>query len=53
MALASVAGPLKPSDLVSKHWPAFAAGGKEGVTVEHLLLHTSGLTADAVETMTQ
>jgi serine-type D-Ala-D-Ala carboxypeptidase len=39
-------GKLKPSDLVSKHWPKFAAGGKEKVTVEHLLLHTSGLTAD-------
>jgi CubicO group peptidase (beta-lactamase class C family) len=39
-------GKLKPDDLVSKHWPAFAAGGKEHVTVGHLLLHTSGLTAD-------
>jgi CubicO group peptidase (beta-lactamase class C family) len=39
-------GKLKPSDLVSKHWPEFAASGKEKVTVEHLLLHTSGLTAD-------
>ncbi|HSQ54903.1 MAG TPA: serine hydrolase domain-containing protein [Gemmata sp.] len=39
-------GKLKPSDLVSKHWPAFAAIGKDKVTVEHLLLHTSGLTAD-------
>jgi CubicO group peptidase (beta-lactamase class C family) len=40
------AGKLDPSDKVSKHWPEFAANGKEGVTVEHLLLHTSGLTAD-------
>lgn len=39
-------GKLKPDDLVSKHWPAFGANGKEKVTVEHLLLHTSGLTAD-------
>ncbi|HEY1191287.1 MAG TPA: serine hydrolase domain-containing protein [Gemmata sp.] len=39
-------GKLKPDDLVSKHWPAFAANGKDKVTVEHLLLHTSGLTAD-------
>ena len=39
-------GKLKPEDLVSKHWPEFAASGKEKVTVEHLLLHTSGLTAD-------
>jgi CubicO group peptidase (beta-lactamase class C family) len=39
-------GKLKPDDLVSKHWPEFAASGKEKVTVEHLLLHVSGLTAD-------
>ena len=39
-------GKLKPSDLVSKHWPAFAANGKDKVTIEQLLLHTSGLTAD-------
>ena len=39
-------GKLKFSDPVAKHWPAFAANGKEGVTLEHLLLHTSGLTAD-------
>jgi CubicO group peptidase (beta-lactamase class C family) len=37
---------LKLSDTVGKHWPAFAANGKEDVTIEHLLLHTSGLTAD-------
>jgi CubicO group peptidase (beta-lactamase class C family) len=39
-------GKLKPEDRVSKHWPAFAANGKNDVTVKHLLLHTSGLTAD-------
>lgn len=39
-------GKLKPEDLVSKHWPAFAANGKDKVTVEHLLCHTSGLIAD-------
>ena len=39
-------GKLVPSDLVSKHWPAFAANGKDKVTVEHLLLHTSGLIPD-------
>src|SRR5207249_3822072 len=39
-------GKLKPDDLVSKHWPAFAANGKDKVTVEQLLLHTSGLLAD-------
>jgi uncharacterized protein YbbC (DUF1343 family)/CubicO group peptidase (beta-lactamase class C family) len=39
-------GQLKLSDPIAKHWPAFAANGKESVTVEHCLLHTSGLTAD-------
>jgi CubicO group peptidase (beta-lactamase class C family) len=37
---------LKPEDKVAKHWPAFAANGKEDVTVAQLLLHTSGLTPD-------
>ena len=41
-------GKLKSDDLVSKHWPEFAANGKDKVTVEHLLLHTSGLIADNV-----
>lgn len=39
-------GKLKPADLVSKHWPEFAANGKDTVTIAHLLLHTSGLIAD-------
>ncbi|MBX9582721.1 MAG: beta-lactamase family protein [Gemmataceae bacterium] len=39
-------GKLKLDDPVAKHWPAFAANGKEAVTVGQLLLHTSGLTAD-------
>jgi CubicO group peptidase (beta-lactamase class C family) len=39
-------GKLKPGDRVGKHWPEFAANGKDDVTIEHLLLHTSGLTAD-------
>ncbi|QJW97357.1 serine hydrolase domain-containing protein [Frigoriglobus tundricola] len=46
VALLIQRGKLKPSDRVSEHWPAFAANGKDKVTVEHLLLHTSGLTAD-------
>src|SRR5262249_2083551 len=37
---------LALSDKVSKHWPEFAANGKDGITVENLLLHTSGLIAD-------
>lgn len=39
-------GRLAFSDPVAKHWPEFAANGKEGVTIEHCLLHVSGLTAD-------
>jgi len=39
-------GQLQLTDPVAKHWPAFAANNKEAVTIEHLLLHTSGLTAD-------
>ena len=39
-------GKLAFSDPVAKHWPAFAANGKDGVTIEHCLLHVSGLTAD-------
>ncbi len=31
---------------VTEYLPAFGAVGKSGVTVEHLLLHRSGLTAD-------
>ncbi len=39
-------GKLKTTDTVAKHWPEFAANGKDKVTIEHCLLHTSGLTAD-------
>jgi len=39
-------GKLRFSDRVSKHWPAFAANGKEAVTIEQCLLHVTGLTAD-------
>ncbi len=42
-------GTLKLSDPVAKHWPAFGANGKDAVTVEQCLLHTSGLTADNPE----
>jgi CubicO group peptidase (beta-lactamase class C family) len=37
---------IKLDDPVAKYLPAFAAHGKESVTIEHLLLHTSGLIAD-------
>ena len=36
-------GLLDLDDPVARHLPAFAAGGKEGVTVRHLLTHTGGL----------
>lgn len=39
-------GKLKLDDLVSRHLPAFGQNGKDRITVEHLLLHTSGLIAD-------
>jgi serine-type D-Ala-D-Ala carboxypeptidase len=39
-------GKLSLSDRVAKHWPAFGAKGKEKITVEQLLLHTSALIAD-------
>jgi uncharacterized protein YbbC (DUF1343 family)/CubicO group peptidase (beta-lactamase class C family) len=39
-------GQLRLSDKVSKFFPDFAANGKEGVTVEHLLTHSSGLIPD-------
>src|SRR5262245_48629597 len=42
-------GKLKLDDLIANHWPAFAANGKAEVTVEHCLLHVSGLTADNAE----
>ncbi len=37
---------LSLSDRVAKHWPAFGEKGKDKITVEQLLLHTGGLTAD-------
>src|SRR5262249_55034722 len=37
---------LKVSDSAAKHWPEFGQHGKEKITLEHLLLHTSGLIAD-------
>jgi uncharacterized protein YbbC (DUF1343 family)/CubicO group peptidase (beta-lactamase class C family) len=39
-------GKLRLSDKVAKHWPEFAANGKQDVSVEHCLLHTTGLIAD-------
>ena len=39
-------GKLKWTDKVVQHWPAFSPHGKDQITLEHLLLHTSGLIAD-------
>lgn len=39
-------GKIRLSEKVASYWPEFAANKKDAVTVEHLLLHTSGLLAD-------
>ena len=39
-------GKLKLSDAVAQYIPAFAANGKENVTIEQLLLHRGGLVPD-------
>ena len=39
-------GQLRLQDKVAKFFPEFAANGKEDVTVEHLLTHSSGLIPD-------
>ncbi|MFV0534248.1 MAG: serine hydrolase domain-containing protein [Cumulibacter sp.] len=36
-------GLIHEDDPVAKHWPEFAANGKENVTIGHVLSHTSGL----------
>jgi uncharacterized protein YbbC (DUF1343 family)/CubicO group peptidase (beta-lactamase class C family) len=42
-------GKLRFADRVAEHWPAFAQNGKNRITIEQLLLHTSGLVADNPE----
>ncbi|MFN4906118.1 MAG: serine hydrolase, partial [Planctomycetota bacterium] len=39
-------GQLRLNDKVATHFPDFALNGKEPITIEHLLLHTSGLIPD-------
>lgn len=39
-------GQLGLDDLVSKYLPEFSGGGKETVTIRHLITHTSGLRPD-------
>lgn len=52
VAILSERGSLRLSDRISDHLPEFAENaknaknGKDRVTIEHLLLHTGGLTAD-------
>ncbi|MRG60047.1 serine hydrolase [Agromyces sp. CFH 90414] len=36
-------GLLDPEAPVARYWPEFAAAGKEGVLVKHVLMHTSGV----------
>src|SRR5262249_4063004 len=39
-------GKLRLTDRVVQHWPEFSQNGKDKITFEHLLLHTSGLIPD-------
>jgi uncharacterized protein YbbC (DUF1343 family)/CubicO group peptidase (beta-lactamase class C family) len=39
-------GKLKVEEKVTTYWPEFGAEGKDKLTLEHLLTHTSGLIAD-------
>jgi len=36
-------GQLDPYEKVATYWPEFAANGKEGIEVRHLMSHTSGV----------
>ncbi len=38
-------GELDPFAKVAKYWPEFAANGKAGIEVRHLMSHTSGVSA--------
>lgn len=38
-------GRIDLDEPVARYWPAFAAGGKDGVTVRHLLSHRAGVPA--------
>ena len=43
MAVAHSRGLFDLDDPVAKHWPQFAQGGKENITVRQLLAHQAGL----------
>lgn len=38
-------GLLDPNEKVATYWPEFAANGKEGIEVRHIMSHTSGVSA--------
>jgi CubicO group peptidase (beta-lactamase class C family) len=38
-------GQLDPNEKVATYWPEFAANGKAGIEVRHLMSHTSGVSA--------
>lgn len=46
MAILWEQGKWKLTDRVKDHWPDFGQNGKEEITLEQLLLHTSGLVGD-------
>jgi len=45
MAMLYDQGLIKYTDKISKHWPEFAANGKEEVTIADLMRHEAGLAA--------
>jgi len=54
VAMAVERGLLGWDDPVSRHVPAFAQGGKEGVTIRHLLTHSAGIpTVNLPEAVTE
>lgn len=45
IAMLVQSGTLRYDDPVSKHWPEFAAAGKDDITVEQVMSHQAGLIA--------
>lgn len=46
-------GLISYADRVSKHWPEFAAAGKENITIGQMLSHQAGLCGPTVPTTTE
>ena len=46
-------GAIDPGEKVATYWPEFAANGKEGIEVRHLMSHTSGVSAWAQPVSTE